>query len=341
MRPRASLATRLVFKFGFILNCVMLKRFDELTEPEVLALAIANEEEDSRIYLTFANRLRPQFPGSAKVFDDMAVEEQGHRHSLLALYERKFGKDMPYITRADVRGFLKRRPVWLMEGLRLDVARRQAEMMEFEASQFYARSAERARDVDVRKLLGDLAEIEKKHESLAAKLGETALTTDVKAEEEATRKRLLVLQIVQPGLAGLIDGSVSTLAPIFAAAFATQNTWETFLIGLAASIGAGISMGLTEAMSDDGAITGRGSPWLRGVVCGVMTAVGGLGHTLPYRIPDFWTATAVAGVIVIIELWAIAWIRWKYMETPFGRAVIQIVLGGLLVLAAGIFIGAS
>ncbi|MCU0885529.1 MAG: rubrerythrin [Beijerinckiaceae bacterium] len=319
----------------------MLKRFDELTEPEVLALAIANEEEDSRIYLTFANRLRPQFPGSAKVFEDMAVEEQGHRHSLLALYERKFGKDMPYITRADVRGFLKRRPVWLMEGLRLDVARRQAEMMEFEASQFYAKSAERARDVDVRKLLGDLAEIEKKHESLAAKLGEAVLTTDVKAEEEATRKRLLVLQVVQPGLAGLIDGSVSTLAPIFAAAFATQNTWETFLIGLAASIGAGISMGLTEAMSDDGAITGRGSPWLRGVVCGVMTAVGGLGHTLPYLIPDFWTATAVAGVIVIIELWAIAWIRWKYMETPFGRAVVQIVLGGLLVLATGIFIGAS
>lgn len=319
----------------------MLKRFDELTEPEVLALAIANEEEDSRIYLTFANRLRPQFPGSAKVFEDMAVEEQGHRHSLLALYERKFGKDMPYITRADVRGFLKRRPVWLMEGLRLDVARRQAEMMEFEASQFYAKSAERARDVDVRKLLGDLAEIEKKHESLAAKLGEAVLTTDVKAEEEATRKRLLVLQVVQPGLAGLIDGSVSTLAPIFAAAFATQNTWETFLIGLAASIGAGISMGLTEAMSDDGAITGRGSPWLRGVVCGVMTAIGGLGHTLPYLIPDFWTATAVAGVIVIIELWAIAWIRWKYMETPFGRAVVQIVLGGLLVLATGIFIGAS
>lgn len=319
----------------------MLKQFTDLTEPEVLALAIANEEEDSRIYLNFASRLKPQYPGSAKVFEEMAVEEQGHRHMLLALYEKKFGKELPYITRADVRGFLKRRPVWLMEGLRLDVARRQAEVMELEASQFYAKAAERSRDTDVRKLLGDLSEIEKKHESLAAKLGEANLTPDVRTEEEATRRRLLVLQIVQPGLAGLIDGSVSTLAPIFAAAFATQNTWETFLIGLAASVGAGISMGLTEAMSDDGAITGRGSPWLRGVVCGLMTALGGLGHTLPYLIPDFWTATAVAGAVVIVELWAIAWIRWKYMETPFGRAVVQIVLGGLLVLGTGILIGAS
>ncbi len=319
----------------------MLKRFSDLSEPEVLALAIANEEEDSRIYLNFANRLRPQYPASATIFEQMAQEEQGHRHRLLALYESKFGKELPYITRADVRGFLKRRPVWLMEGLRLDVARRQAETMELEAAEFYAQSAERSRDTDVRRLLGDLAEIEKKHESLAAKLGETTLTTDVRAEEDATRRRLLVLQIVQPGLAGLIDGSISTLAPIFAAAFATQNTWETFLIGMAASIGAGISMGLTEAMSDDGAITGRGSPWLRGVVCGVMTAIGGLGHTLPYLIPDFWTATIVAGIIVVFELWAIAFIRWKYMETPFTSAVVQIVLGGLLVLGAGIFIGSS
>lgn len=319
----------------------MLKYFADLSEPEVLALAIANEEEDARIYLNFASRLREQFPGSARVFEEMAVEEQGHRHMLLELFEKKFGKEMPYITRADVRGFLKRKPVWLMEGLRIDVARRQAEIMEFEASQFYAKSAERARDVDVRKLLADLSEIEKKHESLATKLGEANVTLDVKAEEEATRKRLLVLQVVQPGLAGLIDGSVSTLAPIFAAAFATQNTWETFLIGLAASVGAGISMGLTEAMSDDGAITGRGSPWLRGIVCGVMTALGGLGHTLPYLIPDFWTATIIAGIIVIFELWAIAWIRWKYMETPFTKAVVQIVIGGLLVLGVGIVIGAS
>ena len=318
-----------------------MKQVHELTEAEVLALAVANEEEDSRIYLTFAQKLRATYPASAGVFEEMAAEEQGHRHRLLALYEAKFGSELPYITRADVRGFLRRRPVWLMDGLRLEAARGQAELMEMEASRFYADAAGRARDVDVRRLLGDLAEVEKKHESLAARLGETMLTPDVRAEEEATRRRLFVLQVVQPGLAGLIDGSVSTLAPIFAAAFATQSSWETFLIGLAASVGAGISMGLTEAMSDDGAITGRGSPWLRGVVCGLMTALGGLGHTLPYLIPSFWTATAVAGVVVLVELWLIAWIRWRYMDTPFGRAVVQVVLGGLLVLGVGVLIGAS
>jgi rubrerythrin len=318
-----------------------MKRLRDLTEAECLALAIANEEEDARIYLNFAAKLRGLFPASAKVFEDMAEEEQRHRHALLDLFERKFGKDLPHITRQDVRGFLKRNPVWLADGLRIDVARRQAEVMEYEASRFYAKAAEQARDVDVRKLLADLAEIEKKHESLAAKLGETTLTPDVKAEEEATRNRLFVLQIVQPGLAGLIDGSVSTLAPIFAAAFATHNTWNTFLVGLAASIGAGISMGLTEAMSDDGEITGRGDPWLRGIVCGVMTTIGGLGHTLPYLIPDFWTATIVAVLIVAVELVAIAWIRWKYMETPFTSAMVQVILGGALVLAAGIVIGSG
>jgi erythrin-vacuolar iron transport family protein len=257
------------------------------------------------------------------------------------MHERKFGKDLPLITRADVRGFLKRNPIWLADGLRLDAARRQAEIMEFEAAQFYAKATERARDTDVRRLLGDLAEIEKKHESLAAKLGESALTPDVLAEENATKHRLFVLQIVQPGLAGLIDGSISTLAPIFAAAFATHRSWDAFLVGLAASIGAGISMGLTEAMSDDGAITGRGSPWVRGAACGIMTAIGGLGHTLPYLIKDFWTATAIAAVVVVLELAAIAWIRWRYMETPFTSALVQVVLGGILVLLTGIVIGSS
>jgi erythrin-vacuolar iron transport family protein len=318
-----------------------MKRFTELSEQDVLALAIANEEEDARIYLNFAHKLRPQFPASATVFEQMAVEEQHHRHLLLTMYEQKFGKDLPLITRADVRGFLKRNPIWLADGLRLDAARRQAEIMEFEAAQFYAKSAERARDTDVRRLLGDLAEIEKKHESLAAMLGETALTPDVLAEENATKHRLFVLQIVQPGLAGLIDGSISTLAPIFAAAFATHRSWDAFLVGLAASIGAGISMGLTEAMSDDGAITGRGSPWVRGAACGLMTALGGLGHTLPYLIKDFWTATAIAAVIVVLELAAIAWIRWRYMETPFTSALVQVVLGGILVLLTGIVIGSS
>ena len=318
-----------------------MKRISELTEAEVLALAIANEEEDARIYLNFASKLRAQFPGSAKVFEEMAEEESNHRHLLLALYERKFGKELPYITRADVKGFLKRNPVWLADGLRIDAARKQAETMEYEASLFYAKSAEQARDIDVRKLLADLAEIEKKHESLAAKLGQTNLTPNVRAEEDATKRRLFVLQIVQPGLAGLIDGSISTLAPIFAAAFATRISWDAFLVGLAASIGAGISMGLTEALSDDGEITGRGHPWVRGAACGIMTAIGGLGHTLPYLIKDFWTATIIAGIVVAIELAAIAYIRWKFMETRFTSALVQVVLGGLLVLITGIVIGSS
>lgn len=318
-----------------------MKRFHELSEAEILALAISSEEEDSRIYQSFANRLREDYPASAGIFDEMAEEERGHRHQLLDLFKRKFGEELPYITRQDVRGFLKRRPIWLMEGLRIDAARRQAEMMEFEAAQFYAKAAERARDIDVRKLLGDLAEIERGHETRASELERSVVESASYDEEKETSHRLFVLQVVQPGLAGLIDGSVSTLAPIFAAAFATGNSWDAFVVGLAASIGAGISMGLTEALSDDGEITGRGSPWLRGFVCGAMTAVGGLGHTLPYLIADFWTATTVALVVVVFELLAIAWTRWKYMETPFHSAIVQVVLGGLLVLATGVFIGSS
>ena len=152
---------------------------------------------------------------------------------------------------------------------------------------------------------------------------------------------MFLLQYVQPGLAGLMDGSVSTLAPLFAAAFATHSTWETFLVGLAASVGAGISMGFAEALSDDGSLTGRGAPLVRGAVCGVMTAIGGLGHTLPYLIPDFWTATALSTVIVFIELWAISWIRFKFMDTPFLRAAFQVAVGGFLVFLTGILIGSA
>jgi len=318
-----------------------VKRFDELTEPEILALAIANEEEDSRIYATYAMRLRPNYPASAKIFEGMAAEEQEHRSRLLALYEKKFGTELPYLTRADVKGFLKRQPLWLAKELRIETVRRQASIMELEAEKFYAGSAERSRDTEIRRLLGDLARAEQKHEAKAAELAETHLTETAQDLEAETRKRLFVLQIVQPGLAGLIDGSVSTLAPLFAAAFATHDPWATFLVGLAASIGAGISMGLTEALSDDGVITGRGDPWLRGIVCGLMTTAGGLGHTLPFLLPDFWTATALAVAVVIVELIAIAWIRWRYMESPFGSAVVQVVLGGALVLAAGVFIGSA
>jgi VIT1/CCC1 family predicted Fe2+/Mn2+ transporter len=198
----------------------------------------------------------------------------------------------------------------------------------------------------VRRLLGDLAEEEKGHENLASKLTADILKPEVREAEDATRRRTFVLQYVQPGLAGLMDGSVSTLAPLFAAAFATHHNWETFVVGLAASIGAGISMAFAEALSDDGSITGRGSPWLRGSVTGVMTAVGGLGHTMPYLVPDkwpnaFWIATAIAGVVVFVELWAIAFIRARYMDTPFLKAVFQVVLGGVIVLGVGILIGAS
>ncbi len=323
-----------------------MKNFAELTEREVLAIAISAEEEDARIYLTFAERLDGPFSASAQVFKDMAAEESEHRHLLLELYEKRFGPNLPAIRREDVKGVLRRRPVWLSKHLPLDVMRREAETMEFQAARFYAKAAEQATDVDVRKLLGDLALIEKKHESLAARLSATNLTPDAKAEEDATRHRMFVLQYVQPGLVGLMDGSVSTLAPLFAAAFATHSNFSTFLVGLAASLGAGISMGFAEALSDDGSLTGRGAPLIRGIVTGLMTAVGGLGHTLPFLVPDslphaFAIATSIAFVVVFIELWAIAWIRARYMDTPFLRAAFQIVLGGVIVLATGMLIGAA
>lgn len=318
-----------------------MKRFEDLTEQEILALAVSSEEEDSQIYMSFSNRLRESFPATAQMFEDMAAEEQGHKNMLLDVFRRRFGERMPYITRQDVRGFMRRTPVWLMDNLRIDVVRRQAELMELESSQFYARAASLAQDVEVRKLLGDLALFEKGHEAKATEIERKNLPLDTRSEEDKLSHRLFVLQVVQPGLAGLIDGSVSTLAPIFAAAFATHSSHDALLVGVAASLGAGISMGLTEALSDDGEITGRGHPWLRGIVCGLMTTIGGLGHTLPYLISDFWSATLVAAIVVALELIAISWIRWKYMETPFVSAIIQVLFGGALVLATGILIGSS
>lgn len=318
-----------------------MKRFEDLTEQEILALAVSSEEEDSQIYMSFSNRLRDTFPATAQMFEDMAMEEQGHKNMLLDVFRRRFGERMPYITRQDVRGFMRRTPIWLMDNLRIDAVRRQAELMELESSQFYARAASVAQDIEVRKLLGDLALFEKGHEAKATEIERKNLPLDTRSEEDKLSHRLFVLQVVQPGLAGLIDGSVSTLAPIFAAAFATHSSHDAFLVGVAASLGAGISMGLTEAMSDDGEITGRGHPWLRGVVCGLMTTIGGLGHTLPYLISDFWSATLVAAIVVALELISISWIRWKYMETPFASAIIQVLFGGALVLATGILIGSS
>jgi rubrerythrin len=320
-----------------------MKRFADLTEQEVLALAITNEEEDSRIYRGFAEGLREQFPSSAKVFDEMADEEVVHRTRLFDLYREKFGEYLPLIRRHDVRDFIpeKTTPLWLTRPLGLDEVRKFAEKMEVQAEHFYRKAAENARDISIRQLLLELAEAEAGHENLAHRLTEQILTTGARAREDETAHRAFVLQYVQPGLAGLMDGSVSTLAPLFAAAFATHNTWQTFLVGIAASVGAGISMGFAEGLSDDGSMTGRGSSWIRGPVCGLMTAIGGLGHTLPYLIPHFWTATALAIVVVIIELVIISYIRMRYMDTPFLRATFQVVLGGALVFIAGILIGSS
>ena len=317
-----------------------MKNFSDLTEQEVLALAITNEEEDSRIYRGFAEGLRDQFPSSAKVFDEMADEEVTHRTRLFDLYRQKFGENLPLIRRQDVKGFIQHKStLWLMRPLGLDDVRKFAENMEFEAERFYRRAAENARDASVRQLLVDLAEAEAGHESLAHKLSESILTPGAREKEDETARRVFLLQYVQPGLVGLMDGSVSTLAPVFAAAFATHSTWETFLVGMAASVGAGISMAFAEALSDDGSLTGRGSPWLRGGVSGVMTALGGIGHTLPYLIPDFWMATAIAIVVVVLELAAISWIRMKYMDSPFLQAAFQVVVGGTLVFIFGILIG--
>lgn len=318
-----------------------MKRFSDLTEQEILALAISNEEEDSRIYRGFAEGLREKFAASAKVFDEMANEEVRHRTMLFDLYRSKFGDYLPLIRRQDVKGFIQKRPLWLVRPLGLDEVRKYAEDMEFEAARFYRRAAETTRDASVRQLLIELAEIEDKHEDLAHKLGEQILTKTARAAEDETARRVFLLQYVQPGLAGLMDGSVSTLAPLFAAAFATHNTWETFLVGMAASVGAGISMGFAEALSDDGSLTGRGAPWIRGTVCGFMTTFGGIGHTLPYLIRDFWAATIVALIVVVAELAAISYIRYRYMDTPFLSAAFQVIVGGTLVFVAGILIGSS
>ncbi len=317
-----------------------MKKFSDLIEQEILALAVANEDEDHRIYRSFAGALRGAYPDTAGIYDRMAEEEIGHRDMLLDLYRTKFGEFLPLIRRQDVKGFVTRRPIWLDRPLGLDAVRKFAAEMEFETARFYRRAAKSARDPATRDLLTDLAAAEDKHEQLAQELGEK-LTPGARAAEDETARRMFVLQYVQPGLAGLMDGSVSTLAPLFAAAFATHNTWATFLVGLAAAVGAGISMGFAEALSDDGSLTGRGAPLVRGAVCGVMTALGGLGHTLPFLIPHFYAATALAFVVVAVELAVISWIRTHYMDTPFLQAAFQVVLGGALVFAAGILIGSS
>jgi rubrerythrin len=317
------------------------RRFTDLSEQEILALAISSEEDDASIYRSYAEHLKKDYPDTAKVFVDMARVEDSHRKILIDKFQSRFGENIPLIRREHVSGFYARKPIWLIKNLSVDRIRLESEMMERDAYNFYTKAAQMTSDASTRKLLGDLAAAEAGHVSTTDKLVESHVSGDAKEMEARTSKRQLILTWVQPGLAGLMDGSVSTLAPIFATAFATQNTSTTFLVGFAASIGAGISMGLTEAVSDDGSISGRGSPYKRGIAAGIMTAVGGLGHALPYLIPHFWTATIIAMIIVFCELWAIVWIQNKYMEAPFLRATLQVVLGGALVLAAGILIGSG
>jgi len=317
------------------------KSFSDLSAKEILALAISSEEEDAHRYRDIADALRENYPTTAQSFEAMADEEDKHRRRLIDLHRQKFGDHIALIRREDVRGFTRPKPVWLLKNLEdLSHVRREVGLMEYQSRRFYLRAARRAKDAEVRKLLGDLAMAERHHEDFARDLSQNMRKPHLKMEDEV-HKRLFLLQFVQPGLAGLMDGSVSTLAPLFAAAFATHNSWETFLVGLAASIGAGISMGFAEALSDDGSLTGRGNAWKRGLACGLMTVIGGLGHTLPYLVGDFYIATAIACLVVLVELAAISWIRHRYMDTPWLRAAFQVVIGGVLVFLTGILIGSA
>jgi rubrerythrin len=318
-----------------------MRKFDTLSEREVLALAISLEEEDERVYGDYAEKLRQDFPASAAMFDEMGEEESGHRRRLIELYQKRFGNHIPLIRRNDVSGFVSRSPVWLTENLGVETIRKQAAAMEVESRRFYEKSAARAQDPNTRQLLDDLAKEERDHENRAGEIEKEKLGHDARKEEDEANRRLFVLQVVQPGLAGLMDGSVSTLAPVFAAAFATHKSWDAFVVGLAASVGAGISMGFAEALSDDGSLTGRGHPWLRGSVCGLMTALGGIGHTLPFLVPQFRLAMTAAVIIVLIELAAITWIRNHFMDTPPLAAALQVGVGGALVFATGVLIGSA
>jgi erythrin-vacuolar iron transport family protein len=318
-----------------------MRNFDDLSEREALALAISNEEEDSRIYADFADGLIADYPASAKVFTEMATEENEHRRMLIDLFVSKFGEHIPLIRRQDIRGYIPQKPIWQVRPLNLEAVRGRAHDMERAAGRFYRQAITRASDASIRKLLGDLAEVEDRHDHRVAVLEKEVLTPSARHSEEELERRRFILQIIQPGLVGLMDGSVSTLAPVFAAAFATHNTWNAFAVGLAAAIGAGISMGFAEALSDDGKLSGRGAPLLRGLVCGLMTIAGGIGHTLPYLIPHFYTATVVAVCVVVVELMTISWVQWRYMEVPPVSAAAKVMVGGGLVLAAGILIGVS
>jgi len=319
----------------------MPRSFQDLNEQEILALAIDSEEDDSRIYSEFAERLKEQYPATSRTLISMRDEELNHAHRLMESFKASYGEHLPFIRRQDVKGFLKRKPLWLTRLLTVDQVRKEVETMEYEARRFYEAAAKRTSNLSVRKLLNELALVEASHEELAAGFRESMEKSGALDVERETERRMFILQYIQPGLAGLMDGSVSTLAPVFAAAFATRSSHDAFLVGLAASIGAGISMGFAEALSDDGVISGRGHPYIRGTVCGLMTTLGGIGHTLPFLIPGFGIAMAVAVAVVAVELAVIAWIRHRYMDTPLLAATFQVVVGGVLVFITGILIGSA
>jgi len=318
-----------------------MRTFDSLSESEILALAISLEEEDEHFYADLSEAVRKNFPASAAIFDSMKAQETGHRQRLTELYRQKFGEHIPFIRRQDVKAFLERKSVWLYQPINLERIRKQVGAMEVESRRFYEKAAARSQDVSIRRLLDDLAQEEQSHVERAEDLQQANLPGNVREQEAEAQRRLFLLQIVQPGLAGLMDGSVSTLAPVFAAAFATHISWTAFLVGMAASVGAGISMGFAVALSDDGMLTGRGHPWIRGAVCGVMTALGGVGHTLPFLIPNFSLAMTISVIVVVAELGAITWVRHRYMDTPTFSAALQVMLGGILVFIAGVLIGSS
>ena len=313
-----------MFKFS-----INKKHYYNLSDKEILALAISSEEEDARIYQYYASLFIKDFPETASMFQEMSDEENVHRRQLIDLFKNKFGNNIPLIKREHVQGFYTRRPIWLIENLTLDKVRQEIVKMEKDAANFYFKTAQKTADTDIRKLLGDLAEIESKHSDKALLKASIIEKSSLAIDELKKAKKQFILTWVQPGLAGLMDGSVSTLAPIFATAFATKDSHTTLLVGLAASIGAGISMGFTEAAHDDGIISGRGSPIKRGVASGVMTTLGGLGHALPYLISDFYTATIIAMFFVLIELWAIAWIQKNIWKLNFQEQFFKLFLGVL------------
>ena len=315
------------------------KKFQDLNDNEILSLAIDSLEEDIKLYDEYSSHFLINYPVTSKMFKQMSILKNKNRKKLVELHKKNFGETLSITNQKEIANYFKRKPEWLVIKNSIEKVRNEIIEMETLSAQFYNSFAKKSQNIEIRNLLIDLALMSREQKDNAKLILLNAQKSRSAKEEVTKDKRQFILTWVQPGLAGLMDGSVSTLAPIFATAFATKDSHTTLLVGLAASIGAGISMGFTEAVHDDGVISGRGSPIKRGFASGIMTTIGGLGHALPYLISDFYVATVIAMFFVLVELWAIAWIQAKYMEIKFTKAVFQVVFGGSLVLAAGILIG--